>query len=306
MTRRLPPLNALRAFEAAARAGSYVTAAKEIGVSPAAISQQVRNLERFLDKRLFTRLNNRVVLTDAGQAIFSGTTEALQSIAAVTEQTLTGTTRSRLVISVLPSVARLWLAPRLVGFLRDQPRLRFAIRVEDDPVDFARGNIDLRICYGRNLYPELTTIQLRHDEVLPLCSPDYLARNPAAANPGLAGVPDDDLIHTDWGPGFGSLPSWEFWFDSCGVPRSGRDKGFVVSMSGLALDFARDGLGVVLGQRMMAEADMHAGRLKALSSFAVPLGHPYSLVHPRGRDRKADLRRLIAWLCSQQQDPPRA
>lgn len=306
MTRRLPPLNALRAFEAAARAGSYVTAAKEIGVSPAAISQQVRNLERFLDKRLFTRLNNRVVLTDAGQAIFSGTTEALQSIAAVTEQTLTGTTRSRLVISVLPSVARLWLAPRLVGFLRDQPRLRFAIRVEDDPVDFERGNIDLRICYGRNLYPELTTIQLRHDELLPLCSPDYLARNPAAASPGLAGVPDDDLIHTDWGPAFGSLPSWEFWFDSCGVPRSGRTKGFVVSMSGLALDFARDGLGVVLGQRMMAEADLQAGRLMALSSFAVPLGHPYSLVHPRGRARKADLRRLIAWLCSQQQDQPRA
>lgn len=303
MTGRLPPLNALRAFEAAARTGSYVSAAREIGVSPAAISQQVRNLERFFDKRLFARLNNRVVLTDAGQAIFTGTTEALQAISTVTEQTLTGTTRSRLVISVLPSVERQWLAPRLSSFVRQEPQIRFALRVEEDPVDFERGKIDLRICYGTNLYPELTTIELRRDEVLPVCSPGYLARNPAAATPGLVGVPDEDLIHTDWGPGFGSLPSWEAWFERCGLPRTGRDKGFVVSMSGLALDFARGGLGVALGQRLMAEDDLQAGRLVALSAVSIPLGHPYSLVHPRGRARKAGLQKLNSWLRARQRDP---
>lgn len=296
MTLPLPPLNALRAFEAAARSGSYVSAARELGVSPAAISQQVRNLEQFLDKRLFTRLNNRIVLTDAGRAIFAGTTEALQSISEVTEQTLTGTVRSRLVISVLPSVARRWLAPRLSAFTRCEPQLRFALRVEDDPVDFERNNIDLRLCYGSSLYPDLMTVHLRRDEVLPVCSPTYLSRNPDAAAPSLEGVPDDDLIHTDWGPAFGSLPSWEIWFAQQGLPRTGRAKGFVVGMSGLALDFARDGLGVALGQRMMAEEDLATGRLVALSPLAVPLGHPYSLVHPRSRARKTGLKTLIDWL----------
>ncbi|MCF1709369.1 LysR substrate-binding domain-containing protein [Tabrizicola sp. J26] len=300
MSTRLPPLNALRAFEAAARTGSYVGAAREIGVSPAAISQQVRNLEMFFDKRLFARHNNRVVLTDAGHAIFAGTTEALQAISTVTEQTLTGTTRSRLVISVLPSVARRWLAPQLSTFVQTEPQIRFALRVEEDPVDFDKGEIDLRICYGTDLYPELTRIELRRDEVLPVCSPGYLARNPAAMGPGLEGVPDEDLIHTDWGPGFGSLPSWEAWFGRYGLVRPGRSKGFVVGMSGLALDFACEGLGVALGQRMLAEEDLRNGRLVALSSLAMPLGHPYSLVYPRGRSRKTGLQKLLAWL-----QPPR-
>lgn len=295
MTLALPPLNALRAFEAAARAGSYVGAAQELGVSPAAISQQVRNLEAFLGKRLFTRLNNRVILTDAGQAIFAGTSEALQAIATVTDQTLRGPVRARLVISVLPSVAQTWLAPRLAAMVRQEPQLRFALRVEEDPVDFEHGGIDLRICYGSALYPDLVTLPLCRDAVVPMCSPAYRAR---LGEPGadLAAVPEDDLIHTDWGPAFGSLPAWEAWFARAGLPGRGRTRGFVVGMSGLALDFAREGLGVALGQRMMAAADLRAGRLVTLSPLALPLGHPYSLVHPPSRSRKAGLQRLIAAL----------
>src|SRR5262245_46721540 len=137
----LPPLNALRAFEAAARAGSYVAAAEELGVSPAAISQQVRNLEEFLDKQLFMRFNNRVLLTDAGQMVFIGASDALQSISSLTEQVMSGQTRSRLVISVITSVAERWLEPRLAAFALRERALRIDIRVEADPVDFARHNI---------------------------------------------------------------------------------------------------------------------------------------------------------------------
>ena len=181
--RPLPPLNALRAFEAAARSGSYVAAASELGVSSAAVSQQVRNLEVFLGKQLFMRFNNRIVLTDAGQSIFAGATEAFQSLSSLTQQALTGTTRSRLVISVLPSVAHRWLAPRLAMFALKERSFRFELRVEDDPVDFARYDIDLRVCYGTSLYPEFKAVHLRQDEVLPMCSPAYLLRNPAAKKP---------------------------------------------------------------------------------------------------------------------------
>lgn len=294
--RFLPPLNSLRAFESAARTGSYVAAAGELGVSAAAVSQHVKTLEAFLGKQLFMRFNNRIVLTDAGQAIFAGATEALQSITAVTRQAMTGKARQRLVVSVLPSVAHRWMAPRLARFTAASPDFRFELRVEDDPVDFARHDIDLRMCYGTNLYPELRSIPLAHDEVLPLCSPAYLARNPAAGLPLLAGIPDEDLIHTDWGPSFGSHPTWENWFGLSGLVRSNSAAGFRSGMSGLSLDLARDGAGVALGQRMLAADDIAAGRLIILSEIAIPLGHAYSLVHSPSKARKAGFQQLLEWL----------
>jgi LysR family transcriptional regulator, glycine cleavage system transcriptional activator len=292
----LPPLNAFRAFEAAARGGSYVAAAEELDVSPAAVSQQVRKLEGFLGKRLFMRFNNRVVLTDAGQAIYAGASDTLQSISALTEHVMSGGAKPRLVISALSSVALRWLEPRLVAFALEQRAVRVDLRIEDDPVDFARHNIDLRICYGSTLYPEMHVIHLHQDEVLPLCSPAYLRRNPSARTSGMGGVPDDDLIHTNWGPSFVSNPTWHAWFAKSGVTRAGTAYGYQVGMSSLALDLARDGLGVALGQRMLAHDDLAAGRLITLSSVAVALRHPYCLVHPHGKSRKDGLRPLIEWL----------
>ena len=292
----LPPLNALRAFEAAARAGSYVGAAEELGVSPAAISQQVRNLEEFLGKQMFMRFNNRVVLTDAGNAVFHGTSEALQIISALTEQMISGTVRSRLVVSVISSVAERWLEPRLARFALQNQSVRIDLRVEPDPVDFARHNIDLRICYGAHLYPDMNVITLRQDEVLPLCSPSYLERNMAAQRSGMTAVPDDDLIHTNWGPLFGPYPSWQAWFARTGINRPNDAKGYQVGTSALVLDMARDGVGVALGQRMIAEDDIKAGRLLPLSDVTLALDHSYCLVHPRSKSRRAGLRSLIDWL----------
>ena len=292
----LPPLNALRAFEAAARTGSYVAAAEELGVSPAAVSQQVRNLEEFLGKQLFTRFNNRVSLTDAGQAIFAGASDALQSISALTEQVISGGTRQRLVISVITSIAERWLEPRLAAFALKEKGLRIDLRVEADPVDFARHNIDLRICYGTNIYPEMSTIRLFQDEVLPLCSPGYLERNGNACDRGMDGVPDDDLIHINWGPSFVSHPTWHIWFAKCGIDRPNDTKGHQVGMSGLALDLARDGVGVVLGQKVMAERDLASERLVRLSDVTIELGHPYCLVYPRSKARKFGLQALVEWL----------
>jgi len=292
----LPPLNALRAFEVAARAGSYVAAAEELDVSPAAVSQQVRNLEEFLGKQLFMRFNNRVVLTDAGQVVYAGASDALQAISTLTEQVMSGGARSRLVISALSSVAERWLEPRLAAFALQQRTLRIDLRIENDPVDFARHNIDLRICYGTNLYPEMNIIHLHRDEVLPLCSPAYLEGNPAARASGMDGVPDDDLIHTNWGPSFVSHPTWRAWFTKLGVARPSDAKGYQVGMSSLVLDLARDGVGVALGQRMMAGDDLASGRLVPLSTIAIELGHPYCLAHPRSKTRRAGLRALIDWL----------
>jgi LysR family glycine cleavage system transcriptional activator len=296
MSLSLPPLNALRAFEAAARSGSYVAAGEELGVSPAAVSQQVKNLEAFLGKELFRRYNNRIVLTDAGQTIYSGASEALTAISAFTEQVVSGRARSRLVISTLPSVAERWMGPKLAARHREKPHFRFELRIEEDIVDFARNDIDLRLAYGVNLYPEMVTIPLLRDEVLPMCSPAYLERNPAARSNFLDQVPDDDLIHTDWGRSFVSHPTWRAWYGATGIDRPDETRGFRIGKSSLALDLARDGFGVALGQRMMAADDLRAGRLVILDARPIPLGHAYSLVYPRSKAKKAGLIDLVDWL----------
>lgn len=291
----LPPLNAIRAFEAAARHGGYVAAADELGVSPAAVSQQVRNLEEFLGKQLFRRYNNRIALTDAGQTIYSGAAAALQSISAMTEQVVSGRARSRLVVSCVPSMAERWLAPRLATYRQRTPNFRFELRSEEDLVDFSRHEIDLRLAYGQNHYPDLVTIPLVQDEVVPMCSPDYAERHPEARRAGLASVPDDDLIHTNWGPSFVSHPTWQLWLETLGrMPDETR--GYRVGSSSLALDLAIRGVGVALGQRNMGADDVAGGRLVVLDERPLALGHPYCLVYPQTKARKAGLIDLVNWL----------
>lgn len=296
----LPPLNALRAFEAAARTGSYVAAAKELDVSAAAISQQIRKLEDFLGKKMFMRMNNRVVLTDAGHAIRDGTAAALQMISDSTEQLVSDRSRSRLVISTIDSVADKWLITRLAAYSRDHADFRFYLRVEPDPADFSRHNIDLRLGYDPGQYPEHSIVLLEQDVVLPLCSPAYLARNPAAGTVGMAAVPEDDLLHTSWGESFGSHPTWHSWFVKAKLKPPSDTKGFQVGRSSLVLDLAREGLGVALGQRMMALDDIGSGRLVALSEITIALGYPYCLAYPRAKSRKRHLVALASWLAAPQ------
>ena len=296
MPRKLPPLNPLKAFEAAARTGGYVSAARELGVSPAAVSQQVKTRERFFDKRLFTRHNNRLSLTDAGLYIFSDSAAVFERLAGMTEGMLEGGVRSRLVISAPSSLASRWLNRRLHKFLDAEPAMRLEIRVEDDPVDFARHNIDVRICYGRHLYPDLSNTVLIHDEVLPLCTPSMIEIGVAdAAKPEI--LQDEHLIHTNWGPSFASHPTWADWFARIGadrVPDVG--KGHSVGMSSLAVDLALAGAGIALGQRLLARDEISDGRLRAPFGQSIPLGHPYCAVHAHAKSQKPGVRSFVEWV----------
>jgi LysR family glycine cleavage system transcriptional activator len=292
-------LNALKAFEAAARAGGYVPAARELSVSPAAVSQQVKNLERFFDKRLFVRHHNRLSLTDAGLAVFADSSEALERLAAMTLRTFEGEVRSRLIVSVLPSVASHWLIRRLnrrlTGFLARDPAIRLDIRVEEDPVDFARHGIDIRICYGTHLYPDLANTLLVQDEVLPLCAPVLM--NQGVLDPTSPGsLPDTALIHTNWGPSFVSHPTWADWFARAGVDRAPDvGQGHRVGMSSLAIDLAVAGAGIALGQRLLAGDEIANGRLVAPFGQSIPLGHPYCAVHAHAKAQKPAVRAFVDW-----------
>lgn len=294
---RLPPLNAVKAFEVAARLNSFVLAAKELSVSSAAISQQVKHLEDFLGRQLFVRTGNRLTLTDAGHAIYPQTCRALNDLSAMTVRILEGDLNARrLIISVPYSLAEVWLAPKLSLLLQYYPQLSIEIRVEDDPVDLIRHDIDVRISYGTYHYPGLEVIQLVHDEVTPVCAPEFWYTH-GNDEFNLAKVPQNLFIHTHWGASYASHPTWSDWFTHIASkyhpdPTQGQRAG----LSTLSISLARLGLGIALGQRITAKADLEAGRLIALSPISLQLGHPYCAFVPTMKTDRKDIKRMVSLL----------
>lgn len=296
MAGRLPPLNAVKAFEASARLGGFSLAARELGVTPGAVSQQVKILEDFFAKQLFARRNNQLQLTDAGLAVYADSAQVIDRLSQMTRRLLEGNVRSRFVISTLPSVAVRWLNRRLQDFLASDPNLRCEIRVEDDPVDFAKHHIDVRISYGQHLYPEMVTHPLVRDVVTPLCSPDFLSDRVLRANDPST-ILDKDLIHIDWGASFASYPTWAEWFGAAGADRMPQvELGHTTAMSSLAVDLAVSGAGMALGQRLLARDELANGRLVAPFAQTLALGYDYCAVHPHSRRSKRVVKSFIEWV----------
>lgn len=294
--RKLPPLNSVKAFEAAARLGNFVLAATELGVTSVAVSQQVRNLEFYLGKQLFTRNGNRITLTDAGQSVYPQTSRALGDLAAMTLRIQEGEMRALLVVSVPFSLADIWLAPKLAQFFEIFPHMAIDIRVEDDPIDIARQGVDLRVSYGDYHYPDMEVTRLFHDEVLPMCTPEFHYRHGNNAF-DLTTIHESAFIHTNWGPNYASHPSWSEWFLANGTSRNpDPSRGRRVGLSSLAISSARMGLGIALGQKEMARPDMEAGRLIALSPNSIRLGFPYCAFVPKSKANRKDISRLMELL----------
>lgn len=278
------PLRALEAFEAAARCGSFVAAANELSVTPAAISQLIRGLESQVGRKLFHRANRRVMLTEAGVDIYPRLAQAFGELRGVSRELTASDPVATLVVSVAPSVAMGWLSSRLPQFIRDHGWVDIFLRGEDDPVPFDRELIDLRLSYGSSHYVDHLTEELATDAVYPVCSPGFLAQYGGFKQPEqLGGV---HLIHTDWGSSGASFPSWANWFDEMGIaPRRTIRHGMVANSSMAALDLARGGLGIALVQGLFCADDLESGGLVVVGE---PLGlaSPYCLTVPnRSRHR---------------------
>jgi len=296
VSRKLPPLNALKAFEASARLGSFVLAAAELNVSPSAISQHIKKLEDFYGRQLFIRHNNQLLLTDIARTVHAASSQMMNGLAELTEQLLGGPVRSNVIVSVLPSLGVRWLNRRLPEFLQAHPDVRVDLRLEEDPVDFFRNRIDVRICYGEHLYPEFVTIPFKRDRVTAMCEPQLLALqnvDPTAPQ----SLADDSLIHVAWRGGFSSYPEWSAWFASQGItshPR--RELGHTTDTSSVAIDLACSGRGIVLGQQMLAETELAAGKLVAPFSHWMPLQYDYCVVHAESNKRNRTVGALVTWL----------
>ncbi len=284
----LPPLNALRAFEVAARTGSFVQAGVELGVTAAAVSLQVKLLEEHLGKKLFQRQGNRIVLTDAGRTVYPRLERALSDIADMTAEVRSAQARAPLVISVLPSMAELWLMPRLCGFHTGRG---IEVRVEDDPVVFARDGVDLRVTYGAALYADHRVEMLFSDRFVPVCAPGFPLPD------GLARMPDAGFIHTDWGPAYATQPSWAAWLAHARIRRTPDPAaGLRVGLTSLAIAAAREGLGVALAPRRIAGSEIATGRLVVPVRTALPMSDEYVLVFPHALQHRRVLMSLVAHL----------
>lgn len=271
------PFNALQAFEVAARTGRFVNAGRELGVSAAAVSQQVKALETTLGKQLFLRQGNRITLTDAGRTLYPSVESALTELRAATRALQVAPRRARLLVSVLPSLAELWLIPALKDF---EDRAHLDLRIEDDPVDLARDGVDLRLTYGAQYYPDHVVDTLFSGSLIAVAAPDW------TGDQTLVQVPDTALIHTDWGRDYGVQPDWAQHFAALGKRRiPDQAVGLRVGTTALAAAAARAGLGVALLPDRLASVDVAAGRLRVLSGHGAPLPREYVVISTNARAR---------------------
>ena len=269
------PLNALRAFEVAARTGSFANAAREMGVSSAAVSQQIKILEEFWGKLLFIRQGNRITLTDAGLTaypVLGQSMEALEDLSNIMRRT---ERKKRIVISAPQSVATTWLAAKLSTLENLEHVMPLDIRVADDPVDFIQDKIDMRIFYGHDLYGDYQVEPLFLDFLVAVASPGFLAKH----GRNIDHFEDQYLIHTDWGRDYSTSPNWNSVFEETRVVD--HNAGLRVQTSSTAITFAMQGFGVALVPAKMVEMYLSKGAIQQLDLDPIAMSHEYRVAFPK-------------------------
>lgn len=247
---RLPPLNAVRAFEAAGRHLSFARAAAELCVTQAAVSQQVKLLEEVLGVQLFKRGSNGLSFSDRGKRFFVAINNAVHIIAEATEELRGEGDQQMLRISAQPNFATKWLVPRLSRFREEYPHIVVSVGAGGPTFDFADYDVDVAIRYGTE-FPSLRSHQLFHPEVIAVCSPE-MARNLRRPSDLQA----DMLLRAKYLP-----EEWRTWLDESGLPSLDHRLGPVFDSTLLAVEAAKTGLGVALGQQPFISDDLVNGEL---------------------------------------------
>lgn len=308
MPYRLPPLNSLRAFEAAARHLSFKNAAAELSVTPTAISHQIKLLEDFLGLPLFRRLTRALELTPQGEAMLPKLREGLASLAAAVEHTQQRDSEGKLFVVSPPSFASRWLVPRLQGFTMAAPKVSLHLlssveTIDDDKSTGAWGfdNIDLReddsqvvIRFGTGTYPGCRVDHIFGPDYIAVCSPKLLSAKLPLRKP--ADVRFHVLIHDDTIANERARPNWAEWLRQAGVANVDSSVGPHFSDSGLALVAAVDGLGIALASKPLVAAEIAEGRLVAPFDIEVGQQYAYYLVSPEAISDRPIVQAFRHWL----------
>jgi LysR family glycine cleavage system transcriptional activator len=292
-----PPLNALRAFEAAARHLSLTKAALELNVTPGALSHQIRGLEDHLGLKLFDRGVRSIALTAAGKALHPGLQaafvhirDALASLHALSHTRV-------LVISTPPGLTSKWLAPRLYRFSIAYPEIDVRVSSTLNNANFTTDGVDAAI---RNLPveavdDEAVEVEKLFDQVLvPVCSPAFVEKHGPFSSPGmLKGAP---LIHDDSFSSKTVMPNWADWFAAAGVKDADVSRGLRFNSADHALDATVEGAGVLLAHDVLAYDDLRTGRLVMPFDLTLPSARCYAFLCPRNRRESPNVRAFRTWL----------
>lgn len=291
----LPPLNALRAFEVAARHRSFSKAADELAVTPAAVSHQIKALEDYLGLKLFHRRPSGLVLSEAGAALAPGLTRGLTEIHRAVDRILEQDHSGPLTVSATPSFAGLWLVPRLASFSAHHPGIDVRLDATTDLVDFNRDDVDIAIRYGPGGYVGLEYAFLFQHCVTPVCSPQLLVRHPLNSPSDLS---CHVLLHVDWRNLDAGMPNWEMWLKAVGVEGLDISKGPRFNDGALALHAALVGQGVALVDESLVRDHLREGRL--VRPFDIGIAGPgqfaFWIVGPERTWRKPKIKAFREWL----------
>ena len=273
MLRRLPPLNALKAFEAAARHESFTRAADELCVTQGAVSHQVKALEEELGLKLFTRERQRLIITEQGREYLAVLRDAFDRIALGTESLKQRQSTGVLTVSTSPDFAAKWLVNRLGRFSEAHPEIDLRVSAAMHHVDFAREDVDVAVRHGDGNWPGLDAVRLSPEELFPVCSPKLMSGPRAIRTP--ADILKHPLLHME------DRKDWSRWLEAAGVAETGAIHGPLLNRASMIIDAAVDGQGVALARTTLAAWDLINGRLVRPFPVAVRLSKTYWIVCPK-------------------------
>lgn len=284
MATRLPPLNALRAFEAAARQLSFTRAASELFVTQAAISHQIKSLEEFLGIKMFMRKNRTLLLTEEGQSYYLDIKDIFSSLHEATDKLLARGEKGTITISLMSSFAIQWLVPRLSDFSAKHPDVDVKIKAVDMAEHSLTEDVDIAIYYGRGKWSNLYSHQLHREYLIPVCSPLLLTgKRPLNT---IADLAQQTLLHDS------GRRDWQRWFNAVGVQGANVNSGPIFSHSSMVLQAAIHAQGVALAHSFLAKPDIDAGRLICPFEQGLESKDAYYIV---GRPEQQDIGKIVAF-----------
>lgn len=289
LSRSLPPLDLLVPFEAAARLGSFTSAAKELNVTQSAVSQRVRSLEAHLDVALFVRKHRKIVLTSQGRDLLAGTTFALQHLSAATSRLQHGEQEQHVRLSADLSITDMWVMPRLRRFHTAHPSITIDLLSSDVKEDCLGS--DVAILHGDAEWPGFVAKPLFSDDVFPVCAPEYLFRHAISEPADLLTADLIDLDYQRW-----NWMNWTIWLTETGLDSSNSRRAFQSNSYPAIIDAARGGWGVALGWKDFVDADLRSGTLVRPLTKAVRTRFGYAVLLKNAPSASPAAKLLRDWL----------
>jgi LysR family glycine cleavage system transcriptional activator len=297
MLRRLPALNALKAFEAAARHESFTRAAEELCVTQGAVSHQVKALEAELGIKLFNRERQRLIITEAGRDYLTVLRDAFDRIAVGTERLVQRQTSGVLTVSTSPDFAAKWLVNRLGRFAEAHPGIDLRVSATLHHIDFAREDVDLAVRHGDGSWAGLDVARLSTEQLFAVCSPKLLRGRQRISKP--ADVLKFPLLHLD------DRKDWARWLEAAGVANAELAHGPVLNRASMIIDAAVDGQGIALARTTLAAWDLINGRLVRPLAETLRLSKTYWIVCPKATSALPKIKTFREWLLAEAADDSR-